>query len=110
MSFSGYKQILCKNGHLDIVDIYETIDWDDEGPTSRKWNCPYCGAEEAWDNLVDTTNGSYDTHPLTGKKVRIDGYVKLKIKTPAKKCQCLSCKNIHIKEPETYYIPIKKKK
>ena len=72
MSFEGYYQRLCKNGHSMDVDCYMENDED---------RCAICGAEIVWANLVDETNGSHDEE---GR--RIDGCVKLKIKSQ-KKCE-----------------------
>jgi len=93
MSFEGYYQILCKNGHHST----EELDFDE-----NIWKCPFCNEDFAWAHIIDTTNGSWDE---TGK--RIDKYKQLKIKTPAKYCTCVDCGNKHIIEQETYYIPKK---
>ena len=95
MSFEGYYQVICKNGHasdaqLDFDEIY--------------WSCPSCGDSFAWCNIVDYTNGSYDNN---GK--RIDGYKKLKIKTPTVFCTCKECGVKHISEVATFEIPKKRK-
>ncbi len=48
MSFEGYEQLICKNGHYRIFDVYfvsETCD---------------CGAPWAMINIVDETNGTSD--------------------------------------------------
>lgn len=48
MSYEGYEQHICKNGHLfHNYDIYQF-----KGEEVR---C-YCGAESAWCNAVDDTN------------------------------------------------------
>ena len=42
MSFEGYSQAICENGHrFDLFDFQE--------------NCE-CGARAAWENVVDDTN------------------------------------------------------
>lgn len=47
MSYEGYVQILCANGHWDMQpEPYE----DSLDP------CPFCGAKPAWTNHVDDTN------------------------------------------------------
>jgi hypothetical protein len=49
MSYEGYEQHLCENGH------YYTRDADySYGEPSP---CPYCNAKCAWINCVDQTNG-----------------------------------------------------
>lgn len=92
MSFEGYNQILCCNGHLAEVDVY-FMDVKD-------WNCPHCEERATWWNIVDTTNGSFDDD---GE--RIDGYVFPEEKEPAQKCRCSECGHEHISKPATYLIP-----
>lgn len=69
MSYEGYDQVLCENGHYYTYDCYEF--WEAVG-----WACPICGAKAAWSNMVDNTNGSYDEET----NERIDGYVVLQMK------------------------------
>ena len=76
MSFEGYYQRLCKNGHSMDVDCYIESDKD---------RCAVCGSGIAWHNLVDVTNGSYYENE------RIDGYVELQIKSQRK---CEHCGSI----------------
>jgi hypothetical protein len=52
MSYEGYIQQVCPNGHYLEVDCY-AADLDDEK------SCPHCGEEWAWENSVDTTNGEH---------------------------------------------------
>lgn len=98
MSFEGHYQILCKNGHLWVPDVYE----EDYG---EEFKCATCGEPEAWRNLVDQTNGSWDEF---GE--RIDGWVNLKVKTPGKTCKCKECGHEHQVEEPTFVIPEKKAK
>ena len=51
MSFEGYEQVICANGHLSIRDVF----WHFDG--NERWECPDCGAQTAWVNVVDETNG-----------------------------------------------------
>lgn len=66
MSFEGYYQLLCKNGHTTSIDCYVH---DDE------MKC-HCGENFVWKNLVDVTNGSFDEEGN-----RIDGYVELEVES-----------------------------
>ncbi len=50
MSFEGFYQAICKNGHLFNFGV--TYEWDEE----TKEVCPYCKEHVAWWNLVDDTN------------------------------------------------------
>ena len=89
MSYEGFTQYLCKNGHLHELDCY----MDDLKI------CPVCSEKIVWENSVDVTNGSFDE--IDGKEVRIDGYVELKIKSRRK---CEHCNSIL---EMTYEIPEK---
>jgi transcription elongation factor Elf1 len=84
MSFEGYYQYLCEDGHYWILDVWETA-YDDEIP-----KCPKCGKQAVWYNLVDQTNGEGKPVKLKVKK-KINGY-----------CSC--CGKEHICEI-TYKIP-----
>lgn len=50
MSFEGYEEVICANGHYDTADVYS-----DSKLLNNK--CALCGANFHWFNLVDTTNG-----------------------------------------------------
>ncbi len=95
MSWEGYQQNLCANGHLYESDVYNT---DDNTPC-------HCGAACVWWNLVDITNGSFDVD-IDGNETteRIDGYVELTQLTPAENCTC-HCGHKHNKTLATYQIP-----
>ena len=116
MGFSGYYQVLCKNGHdMGGHDVY--------GKPCKV--CRYCGADIGWENMVDTTNGSehhidtiYDEDDFpediycTGCKDcdngRIDGYVELEKIQEAVRCTCTFCGHNHIASPPKYKIPTDK--
>jgi transcription elongation factor Elf1 len=93
MSFEGYHQVICGNGHYHTVDAYYA---DDE------FACPFCKCPKAWENTVDVTNGSHDE---AGN--RIDGFVFLKAKRDAKTCTCTKCGHEHEVEPAIFEIPKK---
>jgi len=97
MSFEGYYQIICKKGHYFEKDVYAATFIEDEE------KCPYCKAKMAWWNMVDVTNGSFNE-----KGRRIDGFLKLKIASPAKTKKCNECGHEKIIEQVTYKIPDKK--
>ena len=69
MSFEGYEQVLCENGHLIHFDVMETFCND----SIQDRVCSICGEKYVWFNVVDTTNGSFEINPDTGKEERIDG-------------------------------------
>jgi len=84
MSFDGYYQILCKNGHLHHADMFDY----------EYWSCWYCKYGIVWSNLVDQTNTNGD-----------EFVVKLEKLTTQKACTC-SCGHIHTTgPPSTYKIP-----
>ncbi len=83
MSYEGYYQFICKNGHLSTHDVYAME------PESFKCEATGCGAALAWWNQVNLTNGSFET--VRGKEVRIDGYIEL---TPISETACSKCHSI----------------
>lgn len=73
MSYEGYVQKICGNGHYFRVDAYDDCSgpWAD-GEKPGADNCPVCGKEAVWRNSVDETNGEnygfidltpYEIHP-----------------------------------------------
>ena len=82
MSFEGYYQKMCPNGHYWQCDVYD-----------ESMFCPQCGNEAIWWNLVDTTNGSFED----GR--RIDGYIEPEVVSERK---CEHCGSILDK---TYIMP-----
>ena len=52
MSYEGFDQFICENGHYYTIDASMILYGDDND------NCPICKAKAAWYNCVDTTNGS----------------------------------------------------
>ena len=95
MSYEGYVQRLCKNGHYHAFDCYSDIE-------QEEWKCPHCGEGCVWVNNVDQTNGSFDEND-----VRIDGYVELEETEESKMavCTCKDCGFKHRSRPPTYKIP-----
>jgi hypothetical protein len=53
MSYEGYRQCICENGHVSNRDEVYTGPWEEppEEPT-----CPICNSEIKWSNSVDITN------------------------------------------------------
>lgn len=89
MSFEGYYQILCRNGHLSEEDVYSES-YNPYGVDKRK--CRHCGEFEVWRHLVDQTNDEGEP-------------VKLQIKKEAEICKCNKCDNEHTTTAPTYHIP-----
>jgi len=66
--------------------------------------CPKCNEPAVWENMVNTTNGSFEEE--TGE--RIDNYIELKQRSE-RSGVCSACGEKHICEV-TYFIPEEKKK
>jgi hypothetical protein len=88
MSFEGYYQILCRNGHIGGADCYDDPNFD--------------GPEQVQVEGVGDVG-----HPhWRYKDERIDGYVDLELATEPDVCTC-ECGYVHPKNGElpTYKIP-----
>lgn len=53
MSYEGYKEYLCQNGHYRCTGC-----WDESLSP-----CPFCKAPMAFSNSVDVTNGEVEEEP-----------------------------------------------
>src|SRR6185436_1115387 len=109
MSYEGYVQVLCTQGHLNE---YDYLDWEEirDRPevtynivggtrTYQKvvWSCPDCKSPVAFVNHVDTTNGTdYDTGEGVG--------MKFEVISPAKTETC-NLGITHLIEEARYKIP-----
>ncbi len=47
MSFEGFNQILCKNGHYSSCDAYDPIQ-----PSDKEWECPICAEKCGWWHIL----------------------------------------------------------
>lgn len=106
MSFFGYYQVLCKNGHLSRVDVYPYINFNEkiaEENGDILFRCDVCDELASWYNVVNCTDGIYEDYDADGNPIgeRIDNFVELELKNPEKRCE--HCNSII--EEETYYIP-----
>ena len=103
MSFEGYYQALCENGHSCVRELWED-DWGN-------FECEVCHVDKvAWWNLVDVTNGSWDDDGT-----RIDGYAELEVDRVVDMCVCPTCQAEHVRVGadgismvSTYKIPKKR--
>ena len=89
MSYEGYSQLLCKKGHNWNIDCNEM---PQEYEEPRDTICPKCGEKAVWENMVNTTNGSYDDN-----EERIDDFIELKIKSQNTGV-CSACGKKHVCE------------
>lgn len=81
MSYEGYTQYLCPNGHLWTVDAYL-------GDGDNEHICSQCRQTRVWSHSVDCTNGIVydedgkelpDTVPF---ELEVDHYEERVIKVP----------------------------
>ena len=91
MSFQGYYQLMCDNGHIYAENASL---WDDFR------TCPHCNAACVWSNLVDQTNddGADDVVDF-GRPI-----APARVCDPAPNCPCGKSHAV-ILEPERYAIP-----
>lgn len=50
MSYEGRVQLLCRNGHMAVMDAYYAFDLTDGG------QCIHCGEPFVWAHHIDDTN------------------------------------------------------
>ena len=91
MSYEGYSQFWCKNGHYWTVDC--NLLYGEENQ-----RCPICNEEEVKENMVNVTNGSFDDDGT-----RIDNFIEPEI-IKEEKLIC-KCGNEHICGCSIYKIP-----
>ena len=131
MSYSGWVQILCKNGHYATADCWDFPKFK-ESDCGVLWTCPVCGELAVWYNSINTTNGGYcekwdkesniceeendydvewarcDEEQLARCKKncgRIDGYVELEVDKEEETKLCLWCECRKVISQKTYKIP-----
>lgn len=87
MSFEGWIQVLCKNGHYYQADCYSYI-------FGEGWTCQICGAKKGWSYTVDCTNDC-------GEQFDLEPYLR----DPAVFETCPTCKHEKQITPDVYNIP-----
>lgn len=88
MSYEGYTQHICKNGHYFETGCYEDL------------SCPFCKeVVSSWSNEVDQTNG-----PSQGA-ISIEKLREKYLKTEAVKETCTHCNHTKVISPEIFHIP-----
>jgi len=117
MSYEGYYQILCRNGHSSGCDCYDEPAFEEENLQhgDEIWRCPICQELAAWWNLTNVTNGSYCECNTEYKdrsegcehcdRGRIDGYIDLEDDIPVQMCTCKECGATHVATVGTKKIP-----
>lgn len=96
MSYSGYVQQICSNGHYAEIDC-----WTDYGGCVAWHDGKQCDATVAYTNEVDTTN--HYGGPLDYPEMHIDikGYMMSGEVTE----QCQHCNHVKTIESERYCAP-----
>ncbi len=97
MSYEGYVEYLCANGHLRIRNCWDDYDCDENGPFQKPPSKCNCGADFVVRHSVDQTNGDILDDPSTMP-------MSLEVATPAVIHTC-SCGNVHIVEEIRYKVP-----
>lgn len=90
MSYEGYEQLVCENGHYWELDAHLS------SGTLKENKCPHCKGDAAWSNAVDQTNSDGS-----------EFVVKLSERTPAVVETCEHCNSSKEIDPPTYHIPKK---
>lgn len=91
MSYEGYNQLLCAEGHYWEADCY--ADYYDE------LHCPDCGNPPVWQNGVDTTNELGDGEENYPTRIRLE----LLSEEVTRTCPC--CSNVSVVSPRRYKRP-----
>ena len=98
MSYEGFDQILCQNGHLSSYDAFDSpVNGSLE---NDEWVCPVenCNSTAVWWTAIDTTNGLEDGSNL------YPGQVELELVDDGGVCVC-NCGHKHVLKEPVYKIP-----
>ena len=93
MSYEGFSQLICSEGHYWTLDCNIVEDL-------QKNLCPICKKPAVFENMVDITNGSFDDDGT-----RIDNFIEPEIDKEVK--LICKCGNEHVCSCSTYKIPKK---
>lgn len=97
MSWEGYGQALCKNGHQYDIAPYDS---DPDGA------CPFCQSKQAWVYWVDETNGCECPEETTPETKKCAAHpIQLELDQPATYKQCPTCDHRELLTQPTYKIP-----
>ena len=89
MSYEGYTEVLCSNGHYTTIDCHDSLE-----------RCPWCKSLPKMTREVDQTNGAMENYPIT-----MSSFHALKVKEPLKTQTC-DLGHKHIIKQQTYYFPV----
>lgn len=110
MSYEGYFQVLCENGHYHTYDAYDFC-FDESS-----WKCPDCKTGIAWRKGVDQTNNCVGAEnclaAISEEEKKICeghgcGYVELEVDKEEVTEKCPTCDHVKIVEPTRYKLPKK---
>ncbi len=93
MSYEGYVQNLCANGHLFELDAHNACYMGQYTGEDGRVECPVCKADVAWSNQVDLTNDA--GFP----------YIDFRAKSEVVVDTCDKCGHSEVKALPTYHIP-----
>lgn len=98
MSWEGYAQVFCKNGHLH-GNWDDTYFYSGDADATRS-ACPACGAPPGYENVVDDTN-------CDQQGILTDEVLKTLLISPEETATC-SLGHTHVTKAAVYRIPTKK--
>ena len=90
MSFEGYYEALCEDGHLTNIDQFSDLETGDP--------CSVCGKPIKYIHVVDQTNGIED-----------ETHLKLAVVSPEVRETCSCCGHVSVKEPAKYSVELDEK-
>lgn len=97
MSYEGYEQCICENGHYFEQDATPYV-----GALEGETTCPTCRKEAVWFNCVDQTNGgSQGIIPFETLNAKF-------LLTSAVIETCPHCQHSKQISPDIYRIPTRK--
>lgn len=100
MSYEGYDQYLCANGHLRTFDAFELMEYDENGPFTNEPKKCSCGAPFVFHHGVNETNGQIEGCPETFS-------YPFEVATPDEYSTCECCGMKRLVKEVTYKIPTK---
>ena len=97
MSYEGFDQLLCSNGHYWTCNAFDNVSYDEHGPKEISLSCPHCKTPSVWSNPIDQTNGGdvgfIDMNQFLVKEKELE--------------TCQTCKHSSETAPAIYRIPSK---
>jgi len=109
MSFEGYYEALCENGHVMSCDVHAAY-CDLVSANPFDWVCPHCGKPICWYQVVDETNGlpfkvDEDGNETDEYSDLYDGQYRLEEETGIVTSTCEHCHMTKIVAEPRYKVP-----